>query len=179
MNKKFTVVGFLFSFAFVANANAESRSSTEARGIKEFGSRSGAISSTAERNIRDVRSVIKESARTHIEHSTQSATGGRAVVTSRDRPSGPLSSAAHDRGAIDVNVRGAHDLHTEANNIARQVGPGHTVIVEEPGRIFDKHTSYKVAPPLSDVQTNTYQAPKRATGTHIHIQPNYGIRPQN
>lgn len=129
----------------------------------------------AERNIRDVGEVVKHVAREHIEIGTFRATEGRLPVTSRDRPGGALASPAHNRGAVDFGVQRSRDPHRDAQAIAYSLGPGHKVIVEHPGRFRDVHTSYSVIAPTGQLRVNTYYAPPRATATHIHVQPEYGV----
>src|SRR4030095_3311195 len=133
------------------------------------------------RTSSDVRDIVKRSSRDHIERRTGAATGNRYDVSSRDR-SGPLASPAHAKGASDFapkrNVWGTTNLHRDAAMTARRLGTGYTAIVEQPpspisGRRYDVHTSYKVVAPFRNVQVNTYRTPARATGPHIHVQPNY------
>src|SRR5687767_2190512 len=138
--------------------------------------------SSVRRTSRDVLDVAKWTSRNNVESGVRTATGNRYIVSSRDR-SGPLASPAHRRGASDFvpnpnrNVWGRSDMHRDAASIARRLGPNNSAIVERPsspisGRRYDQHTSYAVVPPFSDVRVNRYQTPQRATGPHIHVQPN-------
>lgn len=126
--------------------------------------------------VNDMRDVVKHAARQHIKDSTAQATEGAALVRSEDRPDGPLKSAAHDRGAVDF--RTPQNSPADAQKISQAVGPGHTVIVEKPlrpapgapGPSADRHTSYS-----NGVEGNTRIVSPRATGPHIHVQPEYKI----
>lgn len=160
----------------VHSVQAQSSRSTEAGVTRPRNDQPRVLSAPAERNVEDMRGAVKGAARGHIESSAHTATGGRLPVTSRDRSGGPLSSAAHDRGAVDFGAQRSRDLHADAKAIARAAGPGHKAIVEEPGRRRDTHTSYTVAPPATTIKSNTYTTPARATGPHIHVQPEYGIK---
>jgi hypothetical protein len=131
------------------------------------------------KNIDDVREVIKQKARHDIETTTRRTIRRPLHVTSRDRPAGPLKSAAHDRGAIDISSKAlSHKRrHREALEISRSLGRNNTVVVEEKiqanGRTYDQHTSYNNGRLIRRVTK-----PSRATATHTHIQPNYGLTPR-
>jgi hypothetical protein len=133
---------------------------------------------TARATVDNMRDVVKQTAREHIKESAAEATGGTARVTSEDRPSGPLKSAAHDRGAVDFQT--PDNSAADAEQISRAAGPGHTAIVETPlhpapgaeGPSADRHTSYS-----NGIEGHTRVTAPRATGPHIHVQPDYGIKP--
>jgi hypothetical protein len=173
MNYKIAMIALAFTFTVAFSAVAENAGPTDEPNPPSKESRLEAWLDQVEGNIRSTRLSIKEAARRFIEHSVHAATKGKAVVTSRDRPSGPLSSPAHDRGAIDIVIPGASDLHIEAKNIARTLGPGHTTIVENPRSDHDSHTVYRLVSGHREVQVLTYRTPKRATAAHIHIQPDF------
>jgi len=164
----------LLAVASLPGAAAD-RKGTEAAVSRSNSATTRVVTPQVERTVRDTREVVKAVGRSHIENSTQSATNARLPVTSRDR-SGPLQSPAHDRGAVDFGVQRSRDPHRDAQAIARAVGPGHKAIVEEPGYKRDMHTSYTVSPVTGQIKSNTYIAPHRATGTHIHVQPEYEIK---
>ncbi len=107
--------------------------------------------------------VIKQAARDHEISSVQKAATG-ARVTSTDR-TGALHSAAHDRGAIDTVTD-----HTsrDAATISRQTGEGFTTIHEVPGPKRDTNEIYRNGQLIS-----TKAVPHRATGEHIHVQPDF------
>jgi hypothetical protein len=153
---------------------------TSAKGKTEAGttqpSSSAMRDKTVEKTTGDMRAVVKQTARTHIEDSASRATGGSAIVTSRDRDR-TLKSPAHARGAIDVVT--TDNSSSDARAISKATGPGHTTIREEPLRVpkgstgpeADRHTIYSDG---NEVKSKVV-AP-RATGEHIHIQPDYGIK---
>lgn len=132
---------------------------------------------TIERSAKDMREVVKSTGRDHLEKSVQKATNGEAKVTSRDRE-GALKSPAHDRGAIDVVTRNTstEKQHVEALRMSKEAGAGHTVIVEEKGKGQagkDLHTVY-----VNGRKVSTSERPPRATGDHVHLQPEYEIKVQ-
>jgi hypothetical protein len=124
--------------------------------------------------------IVKRDARNNIERSIGSKTNTYGV-SSRDRPqNSPIASRAHDRGAVDF-VPSSHSSITRMQNDARsasqRLGPGYTAIVEQPKRApvgpsADIHTSYRNG---SFVRESAQ--PPRATGNHIHIQPDFGVPP--
>jgi hypothetical protein len=129
------------------------------------------------RTVRGVSPIIDRAARQHAERSAQNTTGNKAIVTSRDRPaSARLHSEAHDRGAVDVVTP---KMSTTAKPLSRNVGAGYTVIHERPARpapgapgpSADIHTSYQNGRAVR----SSAQAP-RATGEHIHVQPDFNSR---
>ena len=128
----------------------------------------------AQRAVRDVSPIIDRAARNEAERASQDATRNRAVVTSRDRPADSrLASPAHNRGAVDVVTP---NMRSDARNISREAGSGYTVIHEQPNRPAntrgtDTHTSYR-----GGNQGNTSVNPPRATGEHIHVQPEFNKR---
>ena len=160
---------------------------TGAAALAAIGASTGTASaqSTYRRTANDARTIVKWTERRHIEASTHAATGNRYRVSSRDRV-GSLASSAHNRGASDFarrDVWGRSDMHRDAAAIARRIGPGHSAIVEQPrtsmaGRQYDLNTSYRAQAPFRDVRVNgPYRVPGRATGDHIHVQPDgYGRR---
>lgn len=174
--KRYTIPILMITFCTIAGAAAEGKKHMEAGTIKPTTESPRVLGAAAERNLQDVRGVVKGAARTHIENSAASATGGRLPVTSRDRPGGPITSPAHDRGAVDLSVQRSRDPHADAKAIAIAAGPGHKAIVEDPGRKRDTHTSYTVLPSTGSVRTNTYTVLPRATGAHIHVQPEYEVK---
>lgn len=127
------------------------------------------------RAARDVAPIINRAARDHAESSVRQATGNHATVVSRDRPpNSPISSRAHDRGAIDVVT--PKNMPNAAANISRQTGPGYTVIHEQPNRPAsgpgtDTHTYYS-----GGNRVGSSPQPPRATGEHIHVQPEFNRR---
>jgi hypothetical protein len=130
-----------------------------------------------ERSVRDVSPIIDRAARQEAERATGRATNGQHTVTSRDRPStGRLASEAHNRGAIDVTTS---NMPRDAARISREAGSGHVAIHERPARpaagaqgpSADIHTTYR-----DGRQVNRTVQPPRATGEHIHVQPNYNSR---
>ncbi len=167
------MIGLAFTFTAAFNAVAKNISLRDGRHQGSRDSRAEAWLNQMEGNIRNTKRAIKEATRRFIEQSAQVATNGKAVVTSRDRPTGPLSSRAHDRGAIDIIIPGTHDLHGEARNISKILGPGYTTIVEEPRSDSDRDTLYKLVSSHDEVQVVTYKVQKRATRAHIHIQPDF------
>jgi hypothetical protein len=174
--KKYALTVLTVAVVISTTTFAQGKKSTEAGVTKATTEPPRVLSAPAERNVQDTRGVVKGAARSHIENSSAAATGGRLPVTSRDRPAGPLTSSAHDRGAVDLGVQRSRDPHADARAIAKAAGPGHKAIVEEPGRKHDTHTSYTVSPSTGTVRSNTYQAPARATGPHIHVQPEYEVK---
>jgi hypothetical protein len=173
MSYKIAMIALAFTFTVEFSAVAEDAGPTDGRlpRLRDSGPkvRLGQVEGTN----RDTRRSLKEAARRFIEQSAQAATNGKAVVTSRDRPSGPLASPAHDRGAIDIVIPGAQDLHIEARKIAKTLGPGHTTIVEEPRSDFDRHTLYRLISGHERVHVFTFKVQRRATAAHIHIQPDF------
>jgi len=108
--------------------------------------------------------------REHIKDVTETTLQDRGRVmdvTSEYRE----NSAAHRRGAIDIESRSLNSAtrHSEAQAISRNLGSGHTVVVEEvsaDGRT-QTNTSYR-----NGVRQNTHvNQPVTATATHTHIQP--------
>lgn len=170
MKYKIAMIGLTFTFTAAFNALAENAGLTDGRHLRKA-SQPQVWFGQVEGN--NTKRAIKEAVRRFIEQSAQAATNGKAVVTSRDRPSGPLASPAHDRGAIDIVIPGAQDLHVDARNIARTLGPGHTTIVEEPRFDYDRHTLYRLGSGYEQVQVFTYKVERRATAAHIHIQPDF------
>lgn len=168
---------FILINIFFANlALAGNIHSTEAGISHDYGTRdTHPLHIEAERNIRDVGEVVKHVAREHIERGTVGIREGRLPVTSRDRAGGPLVSPAHNRGAVDFGVQRSRDPHVDAQAMARSLGPGYKVIVEHPGRFRDVHVSYAVIPATGQFRVNRYYVPPRATATHIHVQPEYGV----
>src|SRR4029077_18980012 len=126
------------------------------------------------RAVKNVSPVIDRAARNHAAQSVQKATGNGAVVTSRDRPpTSRIASPAHDRGAVDVVTP---NMKQSAPQISRQVGPGYTTIHEQPkktatGASYDRHTVYQ-----NGAQVSSKDKPARATGEHIHVQPDFNSR---
>ena len=173
MKYRIALIELAFTFTLAFNVAAENARRIEERKPISEAYQPKAWLDQVEGNIRNTKRAVKEAARRFIEQSVQAATDGKAVVTSRDRPAGSLSSRAHDRGAIDIVIPGARNLHSEAKNIARTLGPGHTTIVEEPRSDSDRHTLYRLVSGHQEVQVIIRQASKRATGTHIHIQPDF------
>jgi hypothetical protein len=155
------------------SANTEGQPGVNAEPLSSGPPQDKAVRDTVD-NMRD---VVKQTARQHIKESAAEATEGTARVTSEDRPSGPLKSSAHDRGAVDFQTPGNSDA--DAEKISRAAGPGHTAIVETPlhpapgaeGPSADKHKSYS-----NGIEGNTKITAPRATGPHIHVQPDYGIK---
>lgn len=172
MTRILAIILYLTTVSAIA---AGDKKATEAGVTRPSSAETRPLTPQAERTVRDTREVVKAAGRSHIESSTQSATNGRLPVTSRDR-SGSLQSPAHDRGAVDFGVQRSRDPHRDAQAIARTAGPGHKAIVEEPGAKRDTHTSYTVSPATGQVRSNTYTAPPRATGPHIHVQPEYEVK---
>ena len=129
------------------------------------------------RAARDVSPIIDRAARNHAESSAQRATGNSASVTSRDRPAdSPRASRAHDRGAIDVVTP---NMRRDVGPISREAGRGYTTIHETPvtprpnsgTRPHDRHEIYQ-----NGTRVNTTTNPRRATGEHIHVQPEFNKR---
>ncbi len=121
------------------------------------------------RTVKDVAPIIDRAARNHAEASASKATGGSAKVTSRDRPaSSPIASPAHDRGAVDVTTK---NMPKDAKAISKQVGSGYTTIHEKPHGKTDTHTVYS-----GGRNVKTSEKPARATGEHIHVQPDFNKR---
>lgn len=154
-----------------------------ARAGSSHPSGSPVLSRPAMQSTQGVREVLRHDARQRIERAVRDSTGNRHRVTSRDR-GGALSSRAHDRGAIDVvtpNTGSARQFR-EARDISRRLGPQFSATVEEVygggrrgqhnyiGPSFDRHTTFN-----NGEQGRTRIRPPRATGNHLHIQPNYGI----
>jgi hypothetical protein len=127
------------------------------------------------RAVKDVSPIIDKAARNHAESSASKATGGSAVVTSRDR-SGPLASPAHNRGAIDVVTP---NNRADAAKISKEAGSQYTTIHEKPVRPapgsaqkpHDVHTVYS-----GGKQVSVSNRPPRATGEHVHVQPEFNKR---
>jgi|SRR4051812_45532876 hypothetical protein len=116
--------------------------------------------------------------REHIERTTERVLHdhGRSMeVTSRYRD----DSEAHKRGASDIRSKDIPrpERHSEARDISRALGRGHTVIVEErnvpPLRSgYQMNTSYRDGQPV-----RSSAQPARATETHTHIQPDRTVTP--
>lgn len=124
------------------------------------------------RAARDVSPIIDRAARQEAERASRAATSNRSTVTSRDRPANHrLSSPAHDRGAIDVTTP---NMQRDAGRISREAGRNYTVIHEQPGRTRDTHTIYQ-----NGNRVNQTSQPRRATGEHIHVQPEFNRRLHN
>lgn len=155
-----------------------SRATEQAQRARPHDPAAAVLTDTARRNIDDLRQALKQSARMHIENQTRNATGGRATVSSRDRDSGRLRSAGHDRGAVDFGFPRGTNLNQQGRAIAKRVGPYNTVVVEHYGRPKDTHTTYKIDPRTGKmIKKGPYEVDGRATGDHIHVEPKYGIRP--
>jgi hypothetical protein len=127
------------------------------------------------RAVKGVSPIIDRAARNHAEASARKATGNSATVTSRDRPAtSPIASPAHNRGAVDVVTP---NMKRDASRISKQAGPGYTTIHEQPVRpkagtgAVDRHTVYQ-----GGNKVNSTQKPPRATGEHIHVQPEFNKR---
>lgn len=121
------------------------------------------------KTVKDVAPIIDKAARNHAETSVNKATGNSATVTSRDRPaSSPIASPAHDRGAIDVTSK---NMSGNAAKISKEAGKGYTTIHEQPHRGGDTHTVYS-----EGTKVKTFEKPARATGEHIHVQPDFNKR---
>lgn len=128
---------------------------------------------------RDTQHVIKTFVREDIKTTTQQSMPRPMRVTSEDRTT--PRSAAHDRGAIDIRSHNvsAPQRHQEAKEISRHLGPHYTTVVEEvhrpapgqPGPSAQTNTSYR-----DGALVRQSSGPVKATGTHTHIQPDYGIR---
>jgi hypothetical protein len=122
--------------------------------------------------------VVDHVARQSAIDAARSATNGHAQITSRDRPSSsPISSAAHDRGAVDAKTR---NMNTDGLAISKAAGKGYTVIHEVPrGAHSAQGGTASAAEDLHTVYRNGKQVgqpsakPARATGEHIHIQPDF------
>jgi hypothetical protein len=154
-----------------------------ARAGSSSSSNTPVLSRPAMQSVQGVSEVLRHDSRTRIERAVRDTTGGRYRVTSRDR-NGPLGSRAHDRGAIDVvtpNTGSARQFR-EAREISRRLGPNYNATVEQVygggrrgqsnyiGPSFDRHTTFN-----NGTQGRTRIVPPRATGNHLHVQPNYGI----
>lgn len=132
---------------------------------------------------RQMREIVRLSARSSIEQAVNESTQGNYRVTSRDRVgAGSLHSPAHDRGAIDYTTpfTGTAQEHEQAREVSRRIGTGYTAVVERPlygvssMRIThpaDHHTAYS-----NGMQGTERLAPGRATGNHTHVQPNFEVR---
>jgi hypothetical protein len=126
------------------------------------------------RAAKDVAPIIDRAARNHAESSVQRSAGTSGTITSRDRPrDSPISSRAHDRGAIDVVTP---NMGRDAARISKEAGPGYTAIHEKPvrtqgGKSYDSHELYQ-----GGTQVGASKAPPRATGEHIHLQPEFNKR---
>ena len=100
---------------------------------------------------------------------TLESRGRKMEVTSRSE--GREGSAPHMRGAVDIRSKdlSSKARHAEAQEISKNLGAGHVVIVEEVDFKSGKqtNTSYRDGKPH---KTHKNQ-PITATNTHTHIQP--------
>jgi hypothetical protein len=120
---------------------------------------------------KDTQDVVKHVARDDVKNTTRKTLDRPMAITSEDR-SKP-ASPAHDRGAIDIrsnNISG-EQRNQEARRISKNLGPNYNVVVEERGRGTQTNTTYN-----NGQQGHQRDVKPRATATHTHIQPNYGIR---
>ena len=82
-------------------------------------------------------------------------------------------SPAHRRGAFDVSVKGATDIHTEAKAISEKLGRDYDVIVEEPN--FEKgeqrNTTYRGGTEGNTRTGKIGEKGFKATAPHYHAQP--------
>ncbi len=122
---------------------------------------------------KDTRMIVKEVAREHMKEIAKTT---NSTVTSTDR-TGSLSSPAHDRGAIDVVNRNTStpNQFRDAEKMSKELGDKYVVIVEQAGRGHggkDRHTVYYDGQPVKATVTRA-----KATGDHIHLQPQYEIKP--
>lgn len=146
------------------------------------------LSPSATTSLNDVAQVVKSYGRQQVEDAASRRLGSGYVATSRDRFDSPLASRAHNvNGAVDyAPPRSAPltpaDMKQDAETVSRDLGPNYRAIVEEKIAVPDAdgaslvykdlHTTYQ-----NGVLGNVRVVPGRATGTHVHIQPNYGIKP--
>ncbi len=144
--------------------NKESQGSQDKAALRQF--------PEVNRAVKDVAPVVKQTNRDHIEKSAQKAANNKAKSTSADRSStSPIASPAHDRGAKDFTTK---NMKKDASKVSREAGPGITTIHEKPVRPtagskekpHDVQTIYRGGKEVKTVKT----AP-RATGEHIHVQP--------
>ena len=135
-----------------------------------------ALSREARNSVDGVRSIVNEAARQDIGRATRSVMPD-ARATSIDRsPRDPLYSSAHVHGAVDYSVRNSQNVDRDARAIARSLGTGYTTIHEEPMGRQDRNTTYKLAPPRTEMMVRDYFVPHRATAEHLHVQPNYFVK---
>lgn len=124
----------------------------------------------------DVQQIIKYDARDRIKTGIQDTVKRPYRITSEDRTT--PKSIAHDRGAVDFSSKevSARTRHTEAQRLSQKLGPYNRVVVEEvrrdtKGRKYQVDTTYQ-----NGGKGNTRVHEKvRASATHTHAQPNYGI----
>ena len=86
-------------------------------------------------------------------------------------------SAAHMRGAFDVNIQGSTDPSKEASDIETRLGPGFITIYENPNKTAGTQTNVEY---FSDGTSKTVTGTSggsqfHATGPHIHVQPSQSI----
>lgn len=100
--------------------------------------------------------------------------GQTLVVTSRDRS----NSAAHRRGAIDIRSKhlDPEQRRADAMAISEALGKDYTVVIEEVDEksTLQTNTSYR----SGKLVRPSYVTPRRADGTHTHIQPDKRAKPQ-
>ena len=163
----------LLATGVVSTAHAES---ARDRALREQAARDRATlraNPPIGRLARDVSPIIDRTARQHATE-VVGRSSGSSRITSTDRSStGPLASRAHERGAIDATTR---NMRSDAPRISSAAGPGYTTIHEQPHRATvgpsaDTHTIYR-----NGAQVNSKVVSPRATGEHIHVQPDYNSR---
>ncbi len=152
---------FAASLAFSGQLLAQTQADKDRAALRQF--------PEVNKTVKDVAPIIDKAARNHAETSAAKATGNTANVTSRDRPANsPIASPAHDRGAIDVNTK---NMSNDAGKISKEVGKGYTTIHETPHKGGDTHSVYS-----EGKNVKTSEKPSRATGEHIHVQPDFNKR---
>jgi hypothetical protein len=137
--------------------------------------------------VNDVAQTVKSYGRQQVDDAASARLGTGYVPTSRDRFDSPLASTAHNvNGAVDYAPPGSAPLtpdqmKDDAEAVSGDLGPNYRAIVEQKIWVPDQngtlvrrdlHSTYQ-----NGVAGNVRTMPDRATGDHIHIQPNYGIRP--
>jgi hypothetical protein len=136
------------------------------------------LGAPAVRSIEQMQDVTRHMARQEIAGAAQRAFRDGYRTSSTDRlGTSAIHSRNHDRGAMDFVTphTGTPRMQSEARQFSRQLGSNYTVVVEQPyrarvGPSYQRDTAYS-----NGQLGNTRSGPARATGTHVHAQPNYGI----
>jgi len=113
---------------------------------------------------KDASEIVKHLTHQDIE-STIKTINKNARITSKDKNRGALKSQAHDRGAIDIVT---DNMKKDAASISAKLGPGYIVIHEVLGKTKDNHIIYH-----NGKHIKTRKVKKKASGEHLHIQPNF------